>query len=115
MKLTVTIALLFILAFEPKVKASKFRGYKKNIEVKTMTFTEPVYRVREDSATLLVLFAHHPAFYKFPKTVDYWREVRSFLNDRLKDKKPVRVQFDPVTVEILFVGDLQDLDIIEVR
>ncbi len=95
---------LFSLSTEVTL-AAKFKGYREETNTKRMSFTEPVQRFIETKTDFLILFYHHPSFYFFPKNKQSAVEMRDFLKARIKNRKKLSVDFDPMTLKISTLKD----------
>lgn len=103
MKLKILTAILALIA--GTAQAANFKGFKRAPSQESMIFTEQVVRYIESENALLILFSRHPAFYRFPKNIDYAAQVKVYLDGRILDKKPIKIEINPKTTEIISLGD----------
>ncbi|PIS11482.1 MAG: hypothetical protein COT73_03720 [Bdellovibrio sp. CG10_big_fil_rev_8_21_14_0_10_47_8] len=96
---------IFISLFCMNTDASKFKGYGRAPGKKPMILTESVERIEEGGNDFLILLSRHAALYRFPKSNEYASQVRSFLKQRMKSKKPIVVTIDPLTAQIFYIED----------
>jgi hypothetical protein len=111
MNKTATALLMFLLTFlllgiaSPGANASNFMGYKKQTAGKFLKFTEVIERIRETPHSYLILMSRHEAFYEFPKTANDAAQIKDFLTTRMKKNSMVDFEVNPLTAEILTMGD----------
>jgi hypothetical protein len=95
----------FLCCFVEVAIGASFKGYDSNSTTHPMEFTEPVERFKETDSDFLILFTHHPAFYRFPNSDTASLQVRRFLQSRIVSRQRVFVKFDPTTTRILELKD----------
>ncbi len=93
------------LIFTTTAQANKFKGYSRNPSSESLVLKDVIDRVQETDSDFLILIMHHPAFYRFPKNPETAKQIRDFLRDRLKKKKVLEFQIDPVSAEIYYLND----------
>jgi hypothetical protein len=102
-------ALLFaavVLLKAGSLQAVQFYGVKV-IDKERRVITEKIQRFIESKNGVAIVFSNNSAFYTYSKDKETLKQLKIFLNERIKNQKTVRAEVNLTTAEIAFIGDLQ--------
>lgn len=84
---------------------ASFKGFKRAPSSEISKMEDRMMRIEEVDELFMIQFEGRAAFYRLPKQADTADQTRKFLLDRQKNRKKVKVEFNPMTTEIYAISD----------
>ncbi|MBX3017501.1 MAG: hypothetical protein KF767_06420 [Bdellovibrionaceae bacterium] len=89
----------------PVAKGKTLQGYKRHMASTHLTYEGALVRYFDEGVNFFIQIEGQAGLYRFPKSADSSAELKTFLDDKLKSKKKIKLEVNAHTGEIVTLAE----------